>query len=67
MMFTVYWSSVLIGLVVGLLLGIAVSVFSVWLVDRQYDLNIAGEFSRGFDRGWECGIEHRKYEEIKNS
>lgn len=67
MMFTVYWSSVLIGFVAGICLGAAIAFLSTWLIDRQYDLQWIGEFSRGFDKGWACGIEHQKYEEIEDT
>lgn len=59
-MLTVYWASILIGLLFGLVLGIAVSYFSTWLVDKEWEAQHGNSFSHGFDSGWKCGIEHQQ-------
>lgn len=62
-MFTIYWSSVWIGAVFGLVLGIAISVLAIWLADRQLEIEYKENFSLGFHRGWECGTEYQKLSE----
>ena len=59
-MLTIYWSSIWIGLVIGAALGIAISMFATWATERTMFKESGSDFSNGFNRGWECGIEHQK-------
>ena len=62
-MFTIYWSSVVVGLVFGLAIGIAVTLWATWKVDSEMYLKNASDFSRGFDKGWQSCADHQKVEE----
>lgn len=59
-MLTIYWSSVVIGLLGGLATGVAIALWATWKVDGEIRLKEGSDFSRGFDRGWKCGMEHQQ-------
>lgn len=59
-MLTIYWSSVVIGLVAGLAIGVAVALWATCMVDRTTFKESGSDFSHGFNRGWECGVEHQQ-------
>ena len=62
-MLSIYWSWVLIGFVVGLAFGVAVSFFVTWLVEKQTIMESGSDFERGFNRGWECGKAYQQRKE----
>lgn len=62
-MFTIYWSSIVVGLVFGLAIGIAVCMWATWKVETEMNFKNGSDFARGFDKGWQSGIDHLKVEE----
>ena len=57
-MFTVYWDSVVIGLIFGMVLGFAIAFFSCWIVEKQ--LSKDSESKTDFSNGWESGYNYAK-------
>ena len=62
-MFTIYWDSVVVGLVFGIVLGVAVTLWATWKVESEMYFKNGSEFSKGFDKGWQSGVDHQKVEE----
>ena len=62
-MFTIYWSSIVIGLVFGIALGTAVTLWATWKVENEMNAKNGSDFARGFDKGWQSGVDHQKVEE----
>ena len=59
-MFTIYWSSVAIGWFFGVAIGTAAAFYATWSTERKMFKKSGSDFSKGFDKGWECGIEHQQ-------
>lgn len=59
-MFTIYWSSVVIGLLFGFAIGVAMAFYATWSTERKMFKESGSEFSDGFRKGWDCGIEHQQ-------
>ena len=66
-MFTIYWSSVVIGLFFGVAIGSAIVLYATWSTERTIFKESGSDFSKGFDKGWNCGIEHQQLLDKKNN
>lgn len=62
-MFTIYLDSVGIGLVIGLCVGIAISLWAIWTTEKEMYKSFGSDWSRGYDKGYESGVNAQKIEE----
>lgn len=60
-MFTIHTVSLLFGLISGMLIGAGIAFYAVWKVEEE----MGDDFARGFDKGWECGIDSYKLAKIE--
>ena len=64
-MFTIYWSSLGIGLVIGLSAGIAIALWAAWSTDKELYKSFGSDWSRGYDKGWISGAKHQQLEDMR--
>ena len=64
-MMAVHITSLLIGIIGGLFIGMGVAFYATWAVEQQDELERGNQWSRGWDMGWQSRGEHDELMQLK--
>lgn len=64
-MMAVHLTSLMIGIIGGLCIGMGVAFYATWSVERQDERERGNQWSRGWDMGWESRGEHDELMQLK--